>query len=409
MDITYFGPDSSFQDTILSTAGLAISLQNSTTFLITGPNVSVKIQGVNLTYDVLTGGLNGGTVSGIIFSEDSAVVARFSSFSWAGADVGQAMAAYSFGDSSLFNNLLTAEPINFTALATSGGYIQDSSISFQNTITALGSNSSDTLFGGSLADTLIGRKGNDALSGNAGNDDIRGGKGNDDLFGGKGNDTLKGEGGNDLLVGGNGADTMFGNANNDTLRGQGGNDGMDGGGGDDVMFGQRGADSMVGGTGNDTMIGGAGKDIMNGGAGDDLMNGGAGDDVLAGLAGADTLNGGGGQDVLGGKAGTDTVTGGAGADFFIFTEVTDSYLGTGADKITDFEIGTDRILLSELATSITFVTSGPFSGTGAEVTVKDDGVDSAVYVDVDGDGTRDMRIDVLGVTGLTVDDFVLGL
>ena len=50
--------------------------------------------------------------------------------------------------------------------------------------------------------------------------------------------------------------------------------------------------------------------------------------------------------------------------------------------------------------------SGSFTGTGPEVRTVEVGGDTRVRIDVDGDGTEDMRIVVQGVTGLTEDDFV---
>jgi Ca2+-binding RTX toxin-like protein len=67
----------------------------------------------------------------------------------------------------------------------------------------------------------------------------------------------------------------------------------------------------------------AGHDMMDGGGGNDTLNGGAGDDVIHAGTGADRL------------------TGGTGADTFVF--VADE----GADRITDFELGVDRIDLSD--------------------------------------------------------------
>jgi Ca2+-binding RTX toxin-like protein len=57
-----------------------------------------------------------------------------------------------------------------------------------------------------------------------------------------------------------------------------------------------------------------------------------------GDANANTLVGGAGADILQGGAGDDVLTGGAGADTFIFAR------GHGADRITDFHSGVDRLL-----------------------------------------------------------------
>ncbi|GIT91425.1 hypothetical protein JANAI62_18820 [Jannaschia pagri] len=74
-----------------------------------------------------------------------------------------------------------------------------------------------------------------------------------------------------------------------------------------------------------TVSGGDGADEVEGGAQNDRIDGGAGNDTIAGGAGEDTL------------------TGGAGNDAFVF-EVPGAAL-RGADRITDFQSGQDRILI----------------------------------------------------------------
>ena len=59
--------------------------------------------------------------------------------------------------------------------------------------------------------------------------------------------------------------------------------------------------------------------------------------TITGNVGNNTLNGGGGQD---------TLTGGAGKDVFTFTSTTDSTAGS-ADRITDFQRGSDKIDVSQ--------------------------------------------------------------
>jgi Ca2+-binding RTX toxin-like protein len=64
-----------------------------------------------------------------------------------------------------------------------------------------------------------------------------------------------------------------------------------------------------------------------------------------GVAGADTLNGGNGSDLLDGGLAADTLTGGAGEDSFRFS----TELGAGnIDRITDFNVANDTILLDNL-------------------------------------------------------------
>ena len=68
----------------------------------------------------------------------------------------------------------------------------------------------------------------------------------------------------------------------------------------------------------------------------------------------------------------------------------------------------DRIDLSALAGTFTFIGNAGFSGTAREVQVVNaPGGSSNVYVDTNGDGTADMRIFLEGARGLSEDDFVL--
>ncbi|MEM8537167.1 MAG: calcium-binding protein, partial [Pseudomonadota bacterium] len=71
-----------------------------------------------------------------------------------------------------------------------------------------------------------------------------------------------------------------------------------------------------------------------------MLIGTIGADVLQGGDSADTINGGAGADIIVDGAGTDVLTGGGGADYFVF--VPDGTM----DRITDFEVGVDRIDLS---------------------------------------------------------------
>ncbi|WP_422003463.1 beta strand repeat-containing protein [Roseovarius mucosus] len=199
----------------------------------------------------------------------------------------------------------------------------------------------DTLSGGDGNDTVAGGDGDDVVNGDAGNDSLGGGLGNDTLNGGDGNDTMGGGFGDDLLSGGTGADVVAGGAGNDTLDGGDGNDSISGSFGNDVINGGVGNDQIGGGAGRDTIDGGAGNDQIGGGEGDDDISGGAGNDFLAGGGRNDVIDGGTGNDTINGGAGNDIMTGGADADIFVFSAFVDGEL----DVITDFEDGTDRLLI----------------------------------------------------------------
>jgi len=167
----------------------------------------------------------------------------------------------------------------------------------------------------------------------------------------------------DIAGTGNGLDNvLIGNAGNNILYGRDGNDVIDGGFGADLMRGERGDDIYHVDNAGDRVIeyDGEGHDVVHASVGFDLagqfveelhlqgsdaINGfgnGLGN-LLTGNAGDNRLDGRGGDDHLDGGAGMDTLIGGAGADSFYFSTA----LGAGnIDRISDFETGVDRILLS---------------------------------------------------------------
>ena len=286
------------------------------------------------------------------------------------------------------------------AQPTAFGTLPFTLVSVENLTTGGGN---DVLFGDASANVFNGGGGQDMLSGREGADRLNGAAGNDTLLGGAGNDTLDGGADNDLLNGGSGADLLIGQAGNDTLSGGADADTLQGGDGDDLLTGGLGDDLMFGGAGNDTLNATGGADSVYGGAGNDLIfldensgafvDGGGGTDTvsyarldttsvaiglyvdlagvtdplaiqlgylnedvtltgienirgsraadfLAGNAGANLLAGGVGDDVLMGRGGADTLVGGEGADRFVFENA-----DGGNDRIRDFTVGTDRIVL----------------------------------------------------------------
>lgn len=163
-------------------------------------------------------------------------------------------------------------------------------------------------------------------------DFVRGFAGNDWMSGGAGRDTLEGGAGFDRLIGGTGDDLLRGGYGDDVLDGQGGDDRLEGAHGADLLRGGYGHDELAGHGGHDTLIGGGGNDQMTGGYGFDFLLGGVGNDTLRGSAGRDTLEGGEGNDLL---------IGGGGPDTFMFRK------GLGADRISDYEAGVDRLLIDD--------------------------------------------------------------
>jgi cysteinyl-tRNA synthetase, unknown class len=75
----------------------------------------------------------------------------------------------------------------------------------------------------------------------------------------------------------------------------------------------------------------------------DCIDGGNGNDKIWGNDGNDRLLGGRGDDRLAGDQGNDKLTGGSGRDTFVYENFAPQDLGR--DRITDFEVGTDKIEL----------------------------------------------------------------
>ncbi|NGM19521.1 hypothetical protein G3576_05815 [Roseomonas stagni] len=244
-------------------------------------------------------------------------------------------------------------------------------------LTLAGTAANDTLVGGAGADTVTGGAGDDDLHGGAGNDRMEGGRGDDGLTLGSGADTVvftKGDGvdwvvdftpGTDKLElhgftaaqvttkaasywGMAGLDVLLPNGEKLFLQGVtalGASDlvlkdvpvtapsGL-------VLAGTTGNDTLKGGTLPDSLSGGAGHDNLQGNNGDDTLSGGAGNDVLYGGAGNDLLIGGDGDDQMRAQAGNDVITTGAGVDRIYLAK------GDGQDRVTDFTLGTDKVVLS---------------------------------------------------------------
>jgi Ca2+-binding RTX toxin-like protein len=203
----------------------------------------------------------------------------------------------------------------------------DSKIKNVETAVAFAGGSGDDvlILSRSIADklrTVDARDGNDLVTilGDA-HASVNGGKGVDRLYGGVGVDILSGGDDDDFAYGGDGNDSIFGGSGIDNLEGNGGNDTIQGDDGDDGLAGQEGNDFLLGGNGNDRLYGWTGDDVLYGDDGNDSL--------------------------LGGN-GNDTLTGGAGADTFAFNALSVGNFGDlGVDHITDFQAGTDKILLDQ--------------------------------------------------------------
>ncbi len=126
--------------------------------------------------------------------------------------------------------------------------------------------------------------------------------------------------------------------------------------GEDYIYGTIWGDDLDGTKGADKIYGSLGKDILRGRKGDDRLEGGQGNDKLNGGKGNDVLIGGHDNDRLVGGHGYDTLTGNSGVDGFFFkTSAAFTPADVGVDTITDFEVNTDKIVLSK--TTFTALTS----------------------------------------------------
>ena len=206
----------------------------------------------------------------------------------------------------------------------------------------IGSNHNDILVGDGQANALTGRDGNDLLWGSSGDDLLTGGTGADRLVGGAGLDTASWSGSLEAVtVRLHSLATAGGDAQGDTFPylvdvtytdAEGVEqteslpdvENLIGSGHNDILAGDRRDNDIDGLAGDDTLYGGPG-------GGDDVMNGGSGNDSIFGGQEDDTLIGGPGDDRL---------AGGPGADVFVFGP------GDGADTVTDFSGGADKIDLT---------------------------------------------------------------
>lgn len=267
----------------------------------------------------------------------------------------------------------------------------------------------DELIGDAGNNRFDGRGGNDTLRGGAGNDYFLGGTGIDFMDGGDGFDTVNLVEDFDFGVVANlsTGTITYTNATGNTITetilniesviATQFNDEVIGNGADNLIYGLGGNDRLFGGDGNDGLVGGDGIDFIDGGAGFDTadlahinralianlnagtvtynnaagaavteiilnieaiiaasfndtligndgsnrLNGGAGSDRLWGEAGNDELIGGDGDDILAGGSGSlNRLSGNAGSDIFVLAS-------DGFSQVLDFELGRDRIGLSE--------------------------------------------------------------
>lgn len=151
--------------------------------------------------------------------------------------------------------------------------------------------------------------------------------------------------------------------------------------------------------------------LLKGNGGDDGIWARGGNDQLFGGAGDDVLSGQDGNDILMGGGGADQLEGGRGADVFRYDAVWDAKPGAG-EVILDFDSSEDDLIdLAILDADSTQTGDQAFTYIGSSDFTKEAGelrfAGGMLYGDTDGDGLADLEVELVGVTALTVDDFVL--
>ncbi len=231
----------------------------------------------------------------------------------------------------------------------------------------LAANVEKAILDNAVAFNLTGNALANVLTGNALANRIEGGDGGDTLSGGAGADTLAGGAGDDVYILDDTLDQVVETA---------------GAGVDTVQFllATPGSTFTLGAEVENGVLVSAGLVNLAGNSAANVLTGGGGANLLSGGGGADTLSGGLGNDTLSGGTGADRLMGGAGYDVFRFDGLPDA----GADLITDFAAGVDKLLLSLAAfTGIAGSAAGTLGAnlfwSGAGVTSAHDADDRLVY------------------------------
>lgn len=235
--------------------------------------------------------------------------------------------------------------------------------------------------------------------------------------------TIDGGSGNDYISGSSVTDTLNGGLDDDVILSNGGFDTISGGGGNDRIYSGVGAQKISGGTGFDIVdyaSSAAGVEVnlaltarQEGGTysyayGDILSD----IEAVSGSIFADTIIGNSVSNTLIGGHGADILTGGAAADVFQYNKTNSSGSDSGIttasrDVITDFVNGVDKINLFDFDGTFAFRGTGAFTGTAHEVNYAKVAGNTLIGLDIDGNKTLDVQIQLLGLHTMTVTDFVL--
>ena len=119
--------------------------------------------------------------------------------------------------------------------------------------------------------------------------------------------------------------------------------------------------------------------------------------IIEGTHRRDTLTGTEDYDVITGFQGRDIITGGEGEDQFVYISMRDI-----GDIITDFEVGSDKIVLTELFNSIGYSGSSPIND--GYVSFSPQGENTVLLIDADGTGGR-RASNLLKVENVNIDLF----
>ena len=103
-------------------------------------------------------------------------------------------------------------------------------------------------------------------------------------------------------------------------------------------------------------------------------------DTILGTSSEDVLVGTDRGDFIAGLGGNDKLTGNGGKDLFVYDSLAD-----GTDTITDFEVGSDEIVLTTLLARFDITSSDPLADGFIVVTENEQG--SLISIDTDGSGT----------------------
>jgi Ca2+-binding RTX toxin-like protein len=185
-------------------------------------------------------------------------------------------------------------------------------------INAIGNDLNNTIYGNSANNTLNGGLGNDILRDNVGDDRLVGDEGNDNLYAGSGSDTLIGGLGNDIYY----LSYAAADGTNDVIIEEVSS-------GTDTAYAIFSA-TLAANVENLTLLG----LVAISGTGNDLNN---------------TIYGNSANNMLNGSGGNDYLVSGTGSDEFVFSGgpiATNIGALLGIDRIADFAVGVDKIVLS---------------------------------------------------------------